>query len=241
MGNFSENTFGARIANAEALLTHLKAFTTYAAPTTDTSTENYEKLIQALKAENAGIATKKLAYSTAVDTRSKHFFKEPTSVDKLVSPITAAVKAKLGKSAKQVTDITALGNKIRGEKPKKATTPPVEGKEAEKKDTVSQSERSYGSITKHFADIINTLTALGTDYTPANDSIKIATLTAKLETIKTANNQVTATYGALKVSIDGRQAAYADLSERTQRIKESVKSQYGLQSTEFKLIKALKV
>lgn len=241
MANFSENTFGARIANAEALLTHVKAFSNYVAPTTETTIENYEKLIVALKTENASIATKKLAYSSAVDVRSKLFFKEPTSVDKLVSPITAAVKAKLGKSAKQVTEITALGNKIRGEKPKKATTPPVEGKEAEKKDTVSQSERSYGSITKHFSDIINTLTALDTDYAPANDTIKLASLSSKLETIKTANNQVTATYGALKASVDSRQAAYADLSERTQRIKDSVKSQYGFQSTEYNLLKKLKV
>jgi len=241
MANFSENTFGARIANAEALLTHLKTFTSYAAPTPNITIENYEKLIQALKTENTGIAAKKLAYSTAVDIRTKLFFKEKDSVSKLMSPITAAVKAKLGKSAKQVAEITNLAGKIRGQKPKKDDLPPTDNSESKGKDPISQSERSYGSLTQHFANIVSTLTALNTDYVPANDSIKLTTLNNKLASIKTANNNVTASYGALKTSVTNRQNAFTDLTERTQRIKDAVKSQYGFQSTEYVLIKKLKI
>jgi hypothetical protein len=241
MASFSENTFGARIANAEAISTHLKSFTGYVAPTTDTSIASVDTLITSLKTENSGIATKKFAYSAAVDVRAKLFFKTPDCVEKLLSPITAAVKSKLGKTSKPATDIAALAVKIRGEKKKKDDTPPTDETEGKKKDPVSQSERSYGSMTQHFADIIATVTALGTDYAPVNTNIKVAALTTKIGTIKTANNTVTSTYGALKTSVDSRQNQYEDLSARIQRVKDAVKSQYGINSTEYKLIKGLKV
>ena len=241
MASNSEVTFGARVANAETISTHLKSFTGFVAPTADTSVANYDTLIAALKTNNSGIATQKLAYSTAVDTRAKLFFKTPDSVEKLLSPITAVVKAKLGKTSKQATDIAALAVKIRGEKKKKDDTPPVEGTEGEKKEPVSQSERSYGSMTQHFADIIATVTALDKDYAPANANINVDALTTKIDTIKTANNNVTATYGALKTSVDSRQNQYDDLSARIQRVKDAVKSQYGNKSTEYNLIKGLKV
>ena len=98
MASFSENTFGSRIANAEAISTHLKSFTGFVEPTTETSIASIDTLIASLKTDNSVIATKKLAYSTAVDVRAKQFFKTPDSVEKLLSPITAAVKAKLGKT-----------------------------------------------------------------------------------------------------------------------------------------------
>jgi len=241
MASFSENTFGARIANAEAISTHLKSFTGFVAPTTDTSVANYDTLIAALKTTNAAIATQKLAYSTAVDTRASLFFKTPNSVEKLLSPITSTVKATLGKSSKQATDIATIAVKIRGEKKKKDETPVVAESTAAKKDPVSQSERSYGSMTQHFSDLISTLTALGTNYAPVNDDLKLTALNAKVTTIKTANNSVTATYGALKTSVDSRQIAYNELAEKTLRIKDAVKSQYGVKSTEYNLIKGLKV
>jgi hypothetical protein len=241
MASFSENTFGARIANAEAISTHLKSFTGFVAPTTDTAIASLDTLIASLKTENSVIATKKFAYATAVDVRAKLFFKTPDCVEKLLSPITSSVKAKLGKTSKPAIDIAALAVKIRGEKKKKDNTPPTEETAAKKKDPVSQSERSYGSITQHFADIIATVTALGTDYAPVNTNIKIAALTTKMNTIKTANNNVTTTYGALKTSVDGRQKQYNDVSAKIQRVKDAVKSQYGIGSTEYSLIKGLKV
>ena len=234
MASTSEVTFGARIANAEALSTNLKAFTGYVAPTTETSIANYDALIASMKSENGSVATKKAAYSLAVDVRQKHFLKEPTSISKMLSPIVAAVRAKMGKSAKEVADITSLMTKIRGEKPPKL-------KEGDTAETVSQSERSYGSMTQNFSDIVTTLTSLGADYAVVQTNLKLPALLTKVAAITTANNAVTTTYGSLKTTVDSRANKYDDLGERTQRIKESVKSQYGVGSTEYKLIKGLKV
>ncbi len=234
MASTSEVTFGARIANAEALSTNLKGFVGYVAQTTDTSIVNYDALIASMKTENSSVATKKLAYSVAVDVRQKHFLKEPTSISKILSPIVAAVRAKMGKSSKELADITALMTKIRGEKLKKP-------KAGDTPETVSQSERSYGSMTQNFSDIVTTLTALGANYSVVKVNLKLPALLTKVADITAANNAVTTTYGSLKTTVDSRSNKYDDLSERTQRIKEAVKSQYGVSSTEYKLIKGLKV
>lgn len=234
MPSTSENTFGAKLANAEAIAAHLKTFNGYTAPTTDTSITNYNALITAIKTENNNLTTKQATYTAAVDTRQKHFTKEPTSIDKILSPIIANVKAKMGKSAKEVTTITALITKIRGEKAKKI-------KPGDKAETISQSERSFGSITQNFSNIITTLGTLNTNYAPVQTNLKITALKTKINDITTANNNVTTTYSTLKTATDSRSNKYKDLSEKTQRIKEAVKSQYGVNSSEYKLIKGLKV
>lgn len=234
MASTSEVTFGAKIANAEAVLTNLQSFTGYVAPTKNTSIVNYDALITSLKTENSSVATNKLAYSTAVDVRQKHFVKEPTSINKILSPIVASVRATMGKSAKEVADITSLMTKIRGEKPPKL-------KEGDTADKVSQSERSYGSMTQNFSDIVTTLTALGANYAVVQPNLKLPALLTKITDVTAANNLVTTNYAALKTTVDSRVKNYEALSETTQRIKESVKSQYGVASTEYKLIKGLKV
>ena len=96
-------------------------------------------------------------------------------------------------------------------------------------------------MTQNFSDIVTTLTALGSNYSVVQNNLKLPALLTKVADITAANNAVTSTYSALKTTVDNRANKYADLSERTQRIKESVKSQYGLNSTEYQLIKGLKV
>lgn len=241
MASNSEVTFGARVANAETISTHLKSFTGFVAPTTNTSIPNYDVLIASLKTENTGVATKKANYSAAVETRQKLFFKDKDSVLKTLSPVTSALRSKLGKTAKPVTDIAGLVVKIRGANKEKPKDPKPDEATGTKQDTVSQSERSYGSITQNFNDIVATLATLGTDYAPVNTVHKLPALQTKLTAITTANINATTTYGALKVGFDNRVNFYADLTERTQRIKEAVKSQYGVSSTEYKLIKGLRV
>lgn len=241
MASNSEVTFGARVANASKISAHLKTFTGYVAPTPNTTIPNYDALIASLTTENTSIATKKAAYSAAVEVRQKLFFKDKDCLMKILSPVTSAVRAKIGKTAKPVADITALVVKIRGEKKAKGKDPKPEDTAEENKDSVSQSERSYGSMTQNFNDIITTLTSLGTDYAPVNTAHKLPALNTKLASIKTANDTATTTFGALKTSIDTRSSQYTDLTERTQRIKEAVKSQYGVNSTEYNLIKGLKV
>lgn len=234
MAKTTEATFGAKLANAATLSTHLKSFIGYLSPTAETSIVQYDLLIESIKTTNGNVISRKANYSTAVETRLKHFSKEASSVDKLISPILATVRATLGKSAKEVATITAIAIKIRGDKTSKA-------KSADKGNGISHSELSYGSKTQNFADIVNILVGLGANYKPANDLISITSLQTKIAEINQANTVVASSYGALKVVSDFRNSQYEQLAEITQRIKEAVKSQYGVSSVEYQLVKGLKV
>ncbi len=234
MATSTESTFGAKLANAVTISTHLKSFNGYIAPTADTTIEAYDALIANIKTENSKVVSLRANYSAAVETRLKLFVEETTSVAKLISPILSTVRATLGKEAKEVSDISTIAVKIRG----KSSPKPKEG---ENVNTISQSEQSYGSKTQNFADLISILASLGTAYKPANEQIKLIALEAKLEAINNSNVNVASTFGLLKASLDARNVAYEKLSAFTQRIKEAIKSQYGVNSVEYKLLKGLKV
>ena len=234
MASNSEVTFGSRLANAETLVTHLQSFKDYAAQTPDQSVANVQAVIANIKTQNNTTAGNKQGYSTAVDTRQKLFQKDADSLIKLLSPIGSAVRSAFGKTSKEAANTAALITKIRGIKVKKESKDPTE-------ETVSQSERSFGSITQTFADMVATLQKFGASYNPANEKVNLPALTDKLAQLNTANTNVPLAYGKLKQSRDDRNEQYKNLTAITQRIKDAVKSQYTLGSTEYALIKGLKI
>ncbi|MBK5212949.1 MAG: hypothetical protein JJE55_04730 [Flavobacteriaceae bacterium] len=234
MASQSEKTFGSRLYNAEQLSTNVATFTGYVALTPETTVAAYNTLINEVGQNNTLIATLQSPFSLAVAARQNLFEKDPTSLARTLSPIAAFVKAKFGKTSKQAADITNLVNKIRGEKT-------AELKKDEEGEFVSQSHRSFGSQTQFLADIIATLTSYGTDYAPTNPNITLEQLSTLLDSLTAVNTAVTTAYGQLKPVKDVRKLQYEDLSKRSQTIKETVKSQYGVQSTEYKLIKGFKI
>jgi hypothetical protein len=234
MASISEKTFGSRIANASTLATNLTGFTAYVPARTEDSVSNYKALITTIKTNNTLVANTKTSYSQATDKRVKLFSKNIDSMAKMLTLISGAIKAKFGKNSEEAKLISALITQIRGESSKKL-----------KKDNlgefVSQSVRSYGSQTQSFADIIATLTTFGTDYSPANVKIKLPALNTQLTALTTANDNVASTYALYKPAIEVRLMQYQDLKDRSDRIKESIKSQYTTSSSEYKLIKGLKI
>lgn len=234
MASQSEITFGSRIFNAEKLSNNIDTFPAYNPVAPDVTPATYKTLIQTIKSNNALVATKSSDFSLAVDNRQLFFAKAPDSLSKLLSPISSYIRAKFGKTSKQYADIIALVTKIRGEKTSKL-------KKDEEGEFVSQSERSYGSQTQHFADIIAILTSYGTGYTPTNPKIDITALNDYLTILTDANNTVTAIYAPLKTAKDLRLEQYADLKDRSNRIKDGIKSQYGFKSTEYDIVKGYKI
>jgi hypothetical protein len=234
MASNSEITFGARLNNAEKLFTHLQSFTGYAPPNATQSAANLGTLITNIKTQNNSAAGDAQSYSAAVEKRQRLFQKDNDSLVKIMSPIAAAIRAAFGKTSKEAADITSMVTKIRGEKVKKSSTEP-------NAEFVSQSEKSYGSMTQNFADMIATLAKYDGNYKPANDTIKLPALTDKLAQLTQANTDVAAAYGKLKETRDDRITLYKTLTDLIQRIKDAVKSQYGIKSTEYVLVKGLKV
>ena len=232
MSSITERTLGSRIANADALATHLTTFAAYAPIRPEDSVVNYKAHITSTKAANTLVATNQTIYSNAVENRVKLFSKNPDSLAKVLGLIASYVRSKFGKTSKEADDVAKLISKIRGTRNAKL-------KKNEEGEFVSQSQVSYGSRTMKFADIIAKLAQFGTDYAPTNVKVKLLALNAQLAGLTTANNAVASAYGLLKPSKDVRASLYLDLKDRSGRIKESVKSQFGIKASEYKLIKGL--
>lgn len=82
---------------------------------------------------------------------------------------------------------------------------------------------------------------MGAAYNPANGSIKIEKLKDLQIQATEKNNNVVAAYSVLSPKQDSRFNSYNVLSQKATRIKDFVKSQYGINSSEYKLIKGLKI
>ena len=124
--------------------------------------------------------------------------------------------------------------KIRGIKVARSATTEIT-------DTISQSERSYGTILQTFSDLISTLTIFGANYAPTNAELSVTKLTQKRDLATQINIKSIEELGALKIARESRTTKYEQLSQLCQRLKETVKAQYGTQSVEYKLVKGLKI
>ena len=237
MSSTTENLFGARLRRGQDLQTYIAGFTGYTPPRSQESVAGYTTLINSIVTINASESSLQQNYKAAVDARQSAFTKTTASVDKLLAPIRGAVEAQYGKKSTEADAIAAIIKTMRATKlvqlPPDPSTPTV-------KKTLSQSERSYGSMTQYFNDIINTLTQF-TAYNPTNVAIKTATLQTLAAQLTTLNNAVATKIQVLTTARVNRQALYTDLKDRAQRIKSYVKAQYGTTSNEYNLIKGISI
>lgn len=235
MSSNSETSYGSRIGNAEKLVAALQNFNNYQPVKPEYAISEYATFINNIKRQNNEVAIKKQNYSLAVNNRQQVYENGDNSIKRLLSPINGAVKAFYGKTAKESTEVATIIAKIRGANARngKPTNPNEE--------FVSQSYQSYNSKAQYFADLIANLTNFGSNYVPANTSVTIANLNITYNTAIEANNQVMESFTQFSQNNKTRIDGYSTLSKSAQAIKNSVKSQYGYNSTEYKLIKGLKI
>lgn len=234
MASVSESSFGNRLNNAQTLATHLQSIANYSELNSELSIANLNSKVQELLVTNAEIAVKAQTYSASVDAKQKIFTKDSNSIAKIVTPVIANVRSIYGKNATETQNINNLITKIRGIKVARSTT-------VEITETVSQSERSYGTMLQTFSDLISTLTIFGANYAPTNDELSVIKLTQKRDLATQINIKSIEELGALKIARESRTIKYEQLSQLCQRLKETVKAQYGTQSVEYKLVKGLKI
>jgi len=235
MSSNSETSYGARIGNAEKLIAALLNYNGYVAVKPEYSTTAYSALIADIKNQNNTVATNKQSYSLAVDNRKKIFDVNTDSIDKLLSPINGAIKVIYGRNGKEAKEVASIIAKIRGAniKKNKSATPNEE--------TVSQSYQSFNSRAQFFSDLIVNITNFGNNYVPANNNLTTANLTAIYKDAIDANAEVMNTFTQFIQNNNNRIDKYYELSQTAIRIKDSVKSQYGINSPEYQLIKGLKI
>lgn len=234
MASNSEVTYGARLSNAQTLQTNLQSFTNYTSSSPELMPAALQTLVDDARSHNTDVASNTQLYGTEVNTRKQLFQNAPNSLIKTLSPIGSEIRSVFGKTSKEAAYIKSMIDKIRGVKVSKAKKQPDE-------EFVSQSERSYGSMTQNFSDIITTLQNYGAKYSPSNKSIQLPALLTFLTNLSQANTAVTTTFGKFKVAIAQRADKFKTLTDSCQRAKDAVKSQYLVNSTEYALVKGLKI
>ena len=234
MASNSEVTFGARLNNAQTLQTHVQSFTNYTSSSPELMPAALQALVDEARNHNTDVASNTQLYGTVVNTRKQLFQNGPGSLIKTLSPIGSEVRSAFGKTSKEAAYIKGMVDKIRGVKVSKAKKQPDE-------EFVSQSERSYGSMTQNFSNIITTLQNYGAKYSPSNKSIQLPALLTFLTSLSQANTDVTTAFGKFKVATGKRADTFKTLTDTCQRAKDAVKSQYLVSSTEYALVKGLKI
>jgi hypothetical protein len=233
MTSTTERSFGSRIEKAKKLKTFLEGFENYQPTTGEFSIAKLLSAINDAESLNPEVATLLINYRQVVANRRDIYFKPPSGIRKIVTPINAYNRGTFGIQSATYKATKALVAKIRGESIK-------DSKAADAK-SHSVSQQSYGSILLNFQNIINDLESLEDQYVPFNDAIKIENLKTIKNQAEAANDKVTMAFAALIPKQDQRLLAFQILSAKAQRIKDLVQSQYGINSSEFKLIRGLNI
>lgn len=233
MKSSTEKSYGARIGNAESLVTALQGFSNYQSTKPELSIEGFRSLIVDIKTQNDQMTLNRKKYSDAVEARVKIFDKDAYSINRILSPINATVKVSFGKETKTATNVSAIIAKIRGANGK--TVKETEGT------FVSQSHQSFNSKIQFFADLIVYLADFGNEYAPTKTELSLDNLRNLYLEAVNANNAVMDTYSLFIQKNNIRVEAYSKLTKTATLIKENVKAQYGYNSSEYGLVGKLKI
>ncbi|WNM18308.1 hypothetical protein [Flavobacterium capsici] len=233
MSSTSERTFGSRLQNAKTLKTYIVGFDNYQPESGENSPEDLQETITIIETLNPQVETSVYNYRQEVAERRIIFSIAPTSIKKIATPINAYYRGKFGKNSSQYLAISALVAKIRGTKLVRTSKTDQE--------THSTAQLSYGSILQNFKNIITDIEALGADYTPANNDIKLEKLIDIKSLAETRNEKVSQAFAIMSPKQDQRQDVYDILSSKSLHIKDLVQSQYGFDSSEYNLVKGLNI
>lgn len=233
MSSSTERSFGSRIEKAKKLKTFITGFQNFQPASGEFSIDDLQDAITKAETLNPQVATALFNYRQVVAQRRDIYIKSPLSIKRILTPVNSYHRAKFGKNSSNYNAIRYLVNKIRGERLKSEVKADAE--------THSVSQQSYGSILLNFQNLINDIEALGTQYNPANPEIKLGNLISLKTQAETSNENATLAFGILTPKQDQRFDAFNALSAKAQRIKDYVQSQYGIYSSEYKLVRGLNI
>ncbi len=235
MASQTENSFGARLQRGYDLHNYISNFQNFSPPRPEETPAELYNLLNTIASTNMEEATLQQQYSTAVAIREKAFRKNPDSLLKLLAPARAQVMAQYGKHGMEFKQVDAIIKRMRDTKlsvkPATEHTPEL---------TVSRSEQSYGSMLQYFNELIQVLLQLP-GYNPSNPLLQVSHLQQFAQQLLQLNGEVAIRYQMVRDSRNRRNALYDDLHDRALRIKAYCKANYGTQSSEYGLVKGLRV
>jgi hypothetical protein len=236
MSNYYETGHAKNVANFQDLI----AFCTgYGA--TYNPTKNALKLPQLNTLFTSGqnaladVVTKNTAYNNAVNARIASF-------DGLRALSTRLINAfqTTDATTEKINDAKGFNRKIQGKRASKIDTPVDPNAPAPT--TISSSHQSYDQLIQHFAGLISVLQSEPT-YTPNENDLKIATLTAKQADMTAKNTALATAYTAVSNSrINRDKVLYKEttgLVPIATDVKKYIKAVFGASSAEYRQVKSI--
>lgn len=232
MTSISQESFAARLSRGKKLQQLINSFPDYMPDVPEYQPEAFKTALQAMDVTQTQHTRAHLAYAEACRQRRLLFRSDTDSMSKRITLINSYIRGKFKKDSSIYADVNALVRKIRGEKPIIVT------RDADT-ETLSRSERSYGSQAENFANLITLMQELGTAYSPANSSIKLEKLLLLKTDIEQLNENAALKQADFKPKIAERLDGFKKLDKTSNGIKDMIKSQYGIDSSNYKLVKGL--
>jgi hypothetical protein len=236
MASTSETGHAKNVANFQ----HLISFVTgYGAPYNPTKTILKLPNLIALQATGqtdlGTVITKNTAYNNKVNER----FAEFSDVKSLSTRLTNALET-TDASAEKIKDAKGFNRKMQGKRASIITAPIDPNTPAPT--TISSSQQSYDQQIQHLTGL-NSVLLSEPSYSPNEDILKTATVTAKINTLLTKNNEVSTAYTQIsnaRISRDntiyGTSTGIVDVASE---VKKYVKSLFGATSPEYAQISGI--
>lgn len=229
-------SFAHRTRRALDFLIIIKGFQNYTPPRSEESIKGFEAFLSKLEETSTEETKCSADYNFKVATRRMKFLQGDDSVMQTFLNVRNYVSSYFGQNSIQHEMLDDIVWKMR-------TNSYARSKSKSKKDdfrkTRSNTDRSYGTMTGNFADMITYLKGFG-EFVPPDHKYSIENMNNYLMELQNINDTV---FEALQKKENAklkRKFFFDELKDRTDRIKSYVKSNYGKNSQEFEKIKNMR-
>lgn len=236
MPSTSETGHSKNVANLTDLIAFVTGYgATYNPSKTALKLASLNTLATTAQTALADVVSKNTAYNNAVNERVQAFDGLKALSTRLVNALETT-----DATTEKISDAKGFNRKLQG---KRASTPQAPtDPNAPAPNTISASQQSYDQLIQHFAGLISVLQS-ETTYTPNENDLKIATLTAKQTDLTTKNTGVATAYTLVSNSrINRDKLLYKDstgLVDIATEVKKYIKSIYGATSPEYAQVKGI--
>ena len=230
MPAYYETGHAKNVANFQDLIAFVTGYGATYNPTKNAlKLQQLNTLYTNAQASLADVVTKNTAYNNAVNARIASFDGFRALCTRLVNALQTT-----DASVQKIADAKGFNRKIQGQRTTKTATPV--DTETPAPTTISSSHQSYDQLIQHFAGLISVLQSEPT-YTPNENDLKIATLTAKQADMTAKNTALATAFTAISNARIARdKVLYKEttgLVDTAKAVKLYVKSIFGARSAEY--------
>ena len=230
MPAYYETGHAKNVANFQDLIAYVTGYGATYNPTKNAlKLQQLNTLYTNAQASLADVVTKNTAYNNAVNARIASFDGFRALCTRLVNALQTT-----DASVQKIADAKGFNRKIQGQRTTKTATPV--DTETPAPTTISSSHQSYDQLIQHFAGLISVLQSEPT-YTPNENDLKIATLTAKQADMTAKNTALATAFTAISNARIARdKVLYKEttgLVDTAKAVKLYIKSIFGARSAEY--------